>query len=179
MAVSEIDTKSLAKIITNYLKVQVLGQDGLKKSYLGNIPINLDAPFNMGEKALDQCHPELDMSWMQLLAQLTFTISWQDDIPTFIMNYYNVIHYDTHNFSYSAESPSSIQLKILVCGIDTSQYKTIRALIHDVFKNIMIEFVSLQDSKQVHPDCICLAIWDGSAEQNESNNKRKRDDMEP
>jgi len=171
--------EALAKIIIAYLAPWILNPDGSKNPYRGNIPLNLDAPCNMGAKALEQCHPELDISWMRLLAQLTFTISWEDGIPTVVMNYYGVADHTPH-FEYIGQCPSSIQQKILVCGLDTPEYKTIRALVYDVFQNIMIELTKLLNP---HPDCVCLAIWDipppveYKAITNE-NTKRKHDDVE-
>ena len=175
------DPEALARIIVAYLMSQILNPDGSKNSYCGNIPLNLDDPRNMGAKALEQCHPALSISWMQFLAQLTFTISWKDNVPTVVMNYYGVLGYDTHNYTCEAQCPLSlIQQKILDWGMDTPEYKTIRALVYDVFQNIMIELTKIL---YPDPECVCLAIWDipphveYKAITNEST-KRKHDDVE-
>ena len=176
MSVSEGDIDTLARIIFNYLEYCMLNPDGSKNSYSGNIPINLDAPFNMGEMALAQCHPELDgISWMQLLAYLTFKVSWQHDIPTVIMHYY----YETHNFTYTAECPDSIKLNILQCAFETPTYKTLRTLLYDVFQSIMKGFTRQLSSRDTQPECVCLAIWDNILPDQQINNKRKHDAVEP
>jgi len=176
MSVSESGIKALARIIFNYLDCQVSNPDGSKNPYRGNIPINLDAPFNMGEMALEQCHPELDgISWMQLLARITFTVSRQEEIPKVVMHY---LH-ETHNFTYTAECAYSIKLNILQCAIETPTYKTLRALLYDVFQSIMKGFTRQSSSIDTQPECVCLAIWDSILPDQQANNKRKHDAVEP
>ena len=92
------------------------------------------------------------------------------------MNYYDVLNHDTHNVNYIGKCPSNIQQKILVWGLDTPQYRTIRALAYDIFRNIMIEFKKLLNP---HPECVCLAIWDvPSPAEHQTSKKRKQDDVE-
>jgi len=170
MSVSDLE--AFSKIVLEYLKLQVFFPYGSKNAYHGSIPINLDAPFNMGDKAQEQCHPELPFSWMQLLTHLNFTVMWQDGIPIVVMHH----NHDVYNFTYTAECPSSIQLKILKCALETTAYKSLRSLLHDVFRIIMISFTQHLTALDTPPECVCLAIFQSSAEQRDR--KRKHGDVE-
>lgn len=173
MSVSEVsELETFAGIIVKFLTEQVFCPDGRKNSYRGNIPINLDAPFNMGEKVNMQCHPELvkripdnydvptaliDLSWMQLLSRLTFDVMWRDNIPIVVMHY----HHEIYNMTYTAECQYSIQLKIMNSEVETTAYrrlhKLLHKLLHDIFETIMVGFINHLDSLDTQPECVCLA----------------------
>jgi len=181
MSVSDVsdisELKTFAKNILKFLTSRVFCPDGRKNFYRGNIPINLDASFNMGEKALIQCHPNLDISWMQLLSRLTFIVMWKDNIPIVIMHY----HHEIYNITYTAECPYSIQLKILNSAVQTTAYKSLCSLLHDIFETIMVKFINHLDSVNIQLlECVCLANWDIPSEpEHENNSKRKLDKVDP
>jgi hypothetical protein len=114
---------------------------------------------------------------MRFLAKLSFTVSRQDDgNPIVVMN----LNHDAYNVNYTGQCPYSIQEKIVVLGLDTPQYKAIRALAYDIFRSIMIELTKLLNPQ---PDCVCLAIWNipPPVEYKAITNasiKRKHDDVE-
>lgn len=73
--------KKLATILANFVKDNTYMQKTGKKSYEGNIPINLDYNLNFGKIAYEQCYPNLPYSWMEFLGCIRFTIEWKDEIP--------------------------------------------------------------------------------------------------
>lgn len=174
MSVSErIDV--FAGIIVRYLDCKTLSPDGIQKDYHGNIPINLDAPFNMGEMALEQCNHLLDgISWMNLITRLTFNVSLQEENTTVCMHY---LH-EMHNFTYTAECAYSIRLEILQCAIETPIYRTLRTFLYDVFQSIMKGFTRQQSSRDTQQECICLSTRDNIPPAQNAQNKRKHNDTE-
>jgi len=175
MSVSDVET--LAELIVKFLTSRVFCPDGRKNFYRGNIPINLDTSinFNLREKALIQCHPNLDISWMQLFARITFIVMWRDNIPIVIMHY----HHEINNFTYTAECPYSIQLNILKCAVETTAYKILRSLLYDIFETIMVGFISQLNLVDTHQEYVCLAnLAIPSEPEHTDNSKRKLDKVE-
>ena len=166
-----MSASKLAKIITDFL-VPYVYSGGIKNIYYGNIPINLDAPFNMGEAASEICHPELDDTWMILLSRLTFAVTWSDNVPNVDM----IHNHETYYFSYTAECPSSIKLEIHQCAIETPVHARLRLLMFDVFKNIMLEIIKPLLPKNIEENFVCSAVWNTPPTEPRSianNNKRK------
>ena len=129
------EVNALAKIVVRYLTARMFYLDGQKQSFSGSIPVNLDAPFNMGKKAREICHPNIGISWMRLLASLKFTVTWEGNRATVLMYHYHEIYH----FAYAATCPHSIKLALIQFSIENSIYRTILALAHDILKSIMIE----------------------------------------
>ena len=177
------DLERFAKIISDYLISQVFS-DGNKKSYSGNIPLNLDAPFNFGEKASEICHPQLasyeisQISWMQLLTNLKFCIIWQDGFRRVLMCH----RYEIFNVVYAAKCQSSIKIRRLQLGIENLPFKIIRALLHDVFRIIMVNFTNHQAALDSPPERVGLEddlSLVSAAKILCGLSKRKRDEVEP
>jgi hypothetical protein len=135
MSVPDIDI--VFDCACRYLKPYIFSHDGSKKPFHGKIPINLDSPFNMGDKALERCNPNLDITWSQLLDNLTITIMWKGDIPQVIVHHYHEIY----NFFYSAEK----------------DFKSLQLLLYNFMLMLMTELTKPTTEEEA-PLCVCL--WD-------------------
>lgn len=150
-----------------------------KDSYKGKIPANLDASFNMSEKAKEKCHPELDISWMQLLASLYFSVSCQDNYYIVEMVFYG----QEYRITYSANCPFNItQKNDKQRAIETPSYKIICELLYNILKEIMFGLTNQQrPMDEDRPACVCLDKWRSQSpelNQQVTPYKRKHDDVD-
>ena len=156
MSGSEND--KFASCIHQYLKPRLGGPDGSKNGFIGNIPLILDADFNMGQKAHQLCYPGAPISWIQLLAGMTFSIAWEDNIPHVVMRFCNDIF--EHGFIYRAECPYSIRLHIQHEHLQI--YASIIEILNEFMQNFMAKLVQVPGASKFAPvkdpdynDCVC------------------------
>lgn len=145
----------LAKIMSDYLLARLYGKGDCRNKYHGNFPINLDAPFNMGAEAIEPCHPELSITWMQLLARLSFTVNWQGEIPVVEMHHY---HPD-YDFTITAECLHSIKVEMMPSSGDARVYECLTSLLENIFEIIMQDIIRPLVPARLAQECVCLATW--------------------
>jgi hypothetical protein len=153
MSVTEIEF--IFENVFNYLKPFLFSLDGSKNPFHGKIPFILSSPFIMGRNALEKCHHELDITWDQLLDNLTITVVWRGDIPWVIIHHYHEIY----NFFYIAECINSIEFKIIYPMPETVGFKALKSLLYDFIRMIMVELTKQQNQTkedEAEPLCACL-----------------------
>lgn len=148
MSVSNIEI--IFMHVFNYLKPLLFSLDGSKNPFHGRIPFTLSSPFIMGVNALEKCHHELDITWVQLLENLTITVAWRGDIPWVIIHHYHEIY----NFFYIAECPNSIEIGIIYPTPATDGFEAVKSLLYNLIKMIMLELTKKQNQiKEDEPLC--------------------------
>lgn len=151
-----MSASKLALIIYKFLLQFLYGEGDCRNNYRGTIPINLDAPFNMGAEANELYHPELGhTTWMQLLARLSFNVNWQGEIPVVEMHY----HHTEFDFTLTAECPYSIKLEMIHCSGDPRVYEYLSFLLESVLIHIMHDIIKPLQPAPLHQECVCLADW--------------------
>ena len=126
--------------------------------YDGRIPINLDYHLNMDEGTHQPCYPGAPISWIQLLAGMTFSITWDGHIPHVKMCFSD----DIHKFIYHAECPDTIGLEIQQ---DQLQIQTpiIIKILNDFMWVFMYKLVRVPPTQHRPPlnslhGCVCCML---------------------